>query len=366
MSRADIEARFTGRLGAFALDAAFAAPARGVTGLFGPSGCGKTTVLRAIAGLSRLAEGRCVVAGEVWQDGGRFVPPHRRAIGYVFQEPSLFPHLSVRRNLTFGAPKGDARYFDEIVGLLGVSALLERAPLALSGGERQRVALGRALLSRPRLLLMDEPLSALDAGAKAEILPFLEGLSATLAIPAIYVTHDMSEIERLADHLVLMRAGETIASGPLTQLQSDPASPLAGARDAAVTLMGRVVEPNAGDGLMALDAGGARFLVPATGEPQGAALRLRVAAGDVSLALDRPERSTILNAPGARIVSARPLGEAEMLAVLALGTRGEGARLLARLTRRSWDALDLAEGRNVYAQVKSVALASRRSAPLSP
>lgn len=361
---AGLEARFAGRLGRFDLDAGFTAPARGVVGLFGPSGCGKTTVLRAIAGLTRLADAFFALDGEAWQDGARFVPTHRRPIGYVFQEPSLFPHLSVRRNLTFGAPKDDARFFDEIVALLSLAPMLERGPQALSGGERQRVALGRALLSRPRLLLMDEPLSALDAGAKADILPFLERLHVTLSIPAIYVSHDMGEIERLADHLVLMRAGRVIASGPLAALQSDPSSPLAGSRDAAVTLDGCVAQADAGDGLMAIEVAGARFLTPRTGAPQGAMLRLRVAAGDVSLALDRPERATILNAPPARILSAHPLNEAEMLAALGLGDGG-GARLLARITRRSWNALGLAEGRQVYAQIKSVALAAR-GGPLSP
>ena len=361
-----LHARFAGRRGGFDLDVAFEAPARGVTGLFGPSGCGKTSVLRAAAGLTRLG-GRCALGEEIWQDETRFVPTHRRPIGYVFQEASLFPHLSARGNLLFGAPKGGApkggapkgggAAFDEIVALLGLGALLERAPQALSGGERQRVALGRALLSQPRLLLLDEPMSALDAAAKAEILPFLERLLETMAIPALYVSHDIAEIERLADHLVLMRAGRIVASGPLDEVQSDPASPLASAREAAVSLSARVAQADAGDGLMTLAAAGAEFLTPrAPGAQAGDRLRLRIAAGDVSLARSAARDATILNAPPARIVSATPLNAAETLVVLRLGEAGEGARVLARVTHRSWARLGFAPGERVHAQIKGVAL----------
>ena len=220
---AAISVAFAGRLGAFELNSRFEASATGVTALFGPSGCGKTSVLRCIAGLQRVAHGACSVAGEIWQDDRTFLPAHRRAVGYVFQEASLFPHLSVRRNLLFGAPedRGDAPVvFDEIVDLLGLANLLDRAPQKLSGGERQRVAIGRALLSQPRLLLMDEPLSALDAETKSEILPFLERLHDRLALPVIYVTHDMREVERLADHLVLMERGRVIGAGPLGDIQA--------------------------------------------------------------------------------------------------------------------------------------------------
>ena len=351
-----LHARFAGRRGGFDLDVAFEAPARGVTGLFGPSGCGKTSVLRAAAGLTRL-DGRCALGEEIWQDEARFVPTHRRPIGYVFQEASLFPHLSARGNLLFGAPKGGGAAFDEIVALLGLGALLERAPQALSGGERQRVALGRALLSQPRLLLLDEPMSALDAAAKAEILPFLERLLETMAIPALYVSHDIAEIERLADHLVLMRAGRIVASGPLDEAQSDPASPLASAREAAVSLSARVAQADAGDGLMTLAAAGAEFLTPrAPGAQAGDRLRLRIAAGDVSLARSAARDATILNAPPARIVSATPLNAAETLVVLRLGEAGEGARVLARVTHRSWARLGFAPGERVHAQIKGVAL----------
>jgi molybdate transport system ATP-binding protein len=360
-----IEAAFRGRVGAFALDAAFAAPARGVTAVFGPSGCGKTTLLRCIAGLQRVADGRCLVQGEVWQGARMFAPPHRRAIGYVFQEASLFAHLSVRGNLMFGAPRGGSSPqrigFDEVVDLFGLAPLLERAPSKLSGGERQRVALGRALLSQPKLLLMDEPLSALDAAAKSEILPFLERLHDRLSLPAIYVSHDMAEVERLADFLVLMEQGRVIAAGALADLQSDPALPLAVARDAAVSLDGTVEAVDPHYGLLVLAVRGGKFFVPAPAGRIGDRRRLRVVAGDVSLAVAPPGPSSILNILQARILSAQPIGPNEFLAVLGLGADGAGDRLLARITRRSWEKLGLAEGMDVHAQVKGVALAPARA-----
>lgn len=356
---ATLRAAFAGQLGGFALDAAFEVPARGVTALFGPSGCGKTTVLRCIAGLTRLP-GSCHVAGEVWQDVAAFLPAHRRPVGYVFQEASLFAHLSVRRNLLYGAPPrppSQAIAFDEVVRLLGLAALLDRAPHHLSGGERQRVAIGRALLSQPRLLLMDEPLSALDRATKNEILPFLERLHAALHIPVLYVTHDMAEVERLADHLVLMERGRVRASGALAALQSDPALPLAAEREASVSFDAMVDGYDEGYGLLSLAIHGGRFLVPAASVPFGTRRRLTVAAGDVSLALERPSTSTILNVFPCRILEVARLREHEMTAVLGLGSDGRGDRLLARVTRRSWEMLRLARGMEVYAQVKSVALA---------
>lgn len=204
-----IEAAFNGRLGEFRLDVEIQAPAAGVTVLFGPSGCGKTTLLRCMAGLERLP-GRMVVDGETWQDAERFTAPHRRAIGYVFQEASLLAHLSVRRNLMFGHRRAEGPRpiaLDQVVALLGLEALLERGVGRLSGGERQRVAIGRALLSQPRLLLMDEPLASLDRARKAEVLPYLERLNSDLSIPIIYVTHDPTEAARLGDRLITLSEG---------------------------------------------------------------------------------------------------------------------------------------------------------------
>jgi molybdate transport system ATP-binding protein len=215
MSAAPVEGAFAGALGTFRLDAEFTLPSRGITALSGPSGSGKTTLLRCIAGLTRLP-GRLAVDGDVWQDERTFLPTHRRAVGVVFQDASLLPHLSVKGNLTYGARRIAARTlnFDDVVDLLGLPALLQRSTADLSGGERQRVALGRALLSQPRLLLMDEPLSSLDATSKAEIMPYLERLHRELSLPTLYVTHDAQEIARLADHLLIMRDGKVAPAQP--------------------------------------------------------------------------------------------------------------------------------------------------------
>lgn len=204
-----IEARFQGRLGDFSLDVALMTPASGVTVLFGPSGSGKTTLLRCLAGLTRL-DGALSVAGEVWQDVRTFVPAHRRGVGYVFQDAALFEHLSVRANLLYGrrrAGLGADAEFDRLVALLGLGGLLDRGPGKLSGGERQRVAIGRALLSNPRLLLMDEPLAGLDAARKAEVAPYLDALRRERGVPIFYVTHDVTEAARLGDRMLLMREG---------------------------------------------------------------------------------------------------------------------------------------------------------------
>ena len=356
---AGVRVAFRGLIGAFMLDAAFDAPASGVTALFGPSGCGKTSVLRCVAGLQRLAHGFCAVDGEIWQDAVRFQPPHARAIGYVFQEASLFPHLSVRGNLLFGAPRAPARAgarYDETVDLLGLGALLTRSPRHLSGGERQRVAIGRALLSDPKLLLMDEPMAALDRDAREEILPFLERLRDRLALPMLYVSHDMLEVERLADHLVLMEAGRVVASGPLQSLQADPTLRLARARDAAVSLDCVVESYDERYGLLSLAVEGGRLLAPSPPMARGERRRLRVEAGDVSLARGPLGASTILNGLACRILIATPIGPHVVVATLGLGREGVGARLLARITRKSWDELDLREGDAAWAQVKSVAL----------
>jgi len=359
-----IQATFRGKIGKFWLDASFAVPATGVTAIFGPSGCGKTTVARCLAGLHYLPGGFCSIGGEIWQDEATFRKTHQRPIGYVFQEASLFAHLSVKRNLLYGAPrdvaasKPDGIGFDEVIELLGLAKLLERSPHNLSGGERQRVAIGRALLSQPRLLLMDEPLSALDRQTKSEILPFLERLHERLSLPVFYISHDMTEIERLADHLVLMQHGNVVAAGPLQALQRDPSLPLAGTRDAAVSLDATVEAHDTAYGLLALRVVGGRLLVPAPQVAAGKRQRLRIAASDVSIARTAPDASSILNVLPARIVSKSLRGDGEVIVVLALGTDGRGMQLLARITLRSWDQLALAEAMTVFAQVKGVSLVS--------
>jgi molybdate transport system ATP-binding protein len=359
-----ILATFRGTIGSFGLDASFTIPAAGVTAIFGPSGCGKTTVARCLAGLQNLPGSFCSVDGEIWQDPSTFRRTHQRPIGYVFQEASLFSHLSVRSNLLYGAPRDVATSkaagigFDEVVTLLGLARLLDRSPHKLSGGERQRVAIGRALLSQPKLLLMDEPLSALDRATKSEILPFLERLHARLALPVIYISHDMSEIERLADHLILMQNGRVIGAGPLQGLQSDPSLPLALAREAAVSLDATVEAYDEAYQLLTLRVDGGLLQVPAPAIAPGKRQRLRIAASDVSIARTAPDTSSILNVLPARIVSKSMPGHGEVIVVLALGADGRGAELLARITLRSWDQLGLADAMNVYAQVKGVSLVS--------
>lgn len=357
-----LDVRFRGRLGAFLLDTMFQAPSRGVTALFGPSGSGKTTVLRCIAGLQRLEDGFFSIDGDIWQDRAVCKPTHRRPLGYVFQEASLFPHLSVRDNLLYGFRRAERRgcggciRFDDVVELLGLSRLLDRATVRLSGGERQRVAVGRALLAQPRLLLMDEPLAALDHFAKEEILPYLERLRDALEIPVIYVSHDLGEVERLADHLVLLAGGCVVASGALEDLQADPSLPIARQADSGVTLRAVAAGVDAVYGLTALDVDGGRLLVPGNLGPAGSRRRVRIAAADVSLARSAAVDSSILNILPARILAASDVDPARYAVGLALGENGGGSRVLSRITRKSWDALALAPGQFVFVQVKSVAL----------
>ena len=244
--RKGIQAEFDGLLGRFRLKVSLTIPPKGITALVGPSGAGKTSLLRAIAGLTRMP-GRVVMDGEVWQEGRRFVPVHQRALGMVFQESSLLSHLSVKDNLLFGYRRASGHKtmsLDEVVPLLGLEPLIGRSTDNLSGGERQRVALGRALLSQPRLLLMDEPLSSLDAQSRAEILPFLEALHRTLSIPVLYVSHDAEEVARLADHVVTLNAGQIV--GTLQPATPDPLSPLSPnqIRDLARQALEAGIKPN--------------------------------------------------------------------------------------------------------------------------
>jgi len=348
-----LRARFTGEQGGFSLDVAFEAPAGGVTALFGPSGAGKTSVLRAVAGLERFS-GECRLDGLVWQDETHFVPPHERAIGYVFQEAGLFPHLTVRANLAFGLKRAGAASvitFDDAVDLLGVAAFLDRDPATLSGGERQRVALGLALLSQPKLLLLDEPMSALDTAAKQEIFPYFEALRRSVALPILLVTHDIGEVERLADQVVLLKAGAVAGSGPLNEVLLGEAA-IRGAREAAAVLSGRIAGYAADDGLSEIAVGAVRFLVAGRAGETGAAVRVRVAARDVSLAVERPSATTILNVLPATIAAIEEVGDAEAIVTLRLGDD----TMLARITRRSVRQLGLKVGQAVFAQVKGVSV----------
>jgi molybdate transport system ATP-binding protein len=357
-----IDVRFAGAIGKFNLDVAFQAPMRGITALFGPSGSGKTTVLRCVSGLDRLP-GQLTVGGEVWQDGSRiFREPYDRPVGYVFQEPSLFSHLSVQKNLLYGfrrASKSDASpgiRFDDVVGLMGIGHLLDRTTAALSGGERQRVAIGRALLSQPRLLLMDEPLSSLDQQSKDEILPYFETLHDGLSIPILYVSHDVLEVERLADTLVLLDKGRVIASGRLAELLSDTRLPIARRSDAATVIEASVKAFDPQFSLTEMDINGEVLLVPGRVGEAGKSRRIRIAAADVSLSAERPSQTSILNVLPTRVKDIQSVDDAQVNIVLTLGHFGAGPALMARISKRAYKTLNIVSGQKIYAQIKAVSL----------
>jgi molybdate transport system ATP-binding protein len=343
------------RFGAFALDCAFSVEGQGVTALFGPSGAGKTTIIHAIAGLLRPDYGRVVFDGEVVLDSETriFVPARRRRTGYVFQDSRLFPHLTVRRNLLFGArrsPRGIAPAFPEIVDLLGLAPLLERKPARLSGGEKSRVALGRALLSDPRILLLDEPLAALDAKRKSEIVPWLERLRDSVRLPMIYVTHSIEEVSRLADNLVVVREGKVAAAGSVFALLSDPSL------DAAMPPHGVVfpatVREHRADGLTMLAFDGGTIFVPRLERPPGSRLRARIADDDVILAREHPQAISANNVLQVEILA----GHAESGTHVDVRLRCGETRLVARITTASFNRLALKEGERVFAIIKSVAV----------
>jgi len=346
------------RLGEFALDVSFDAQTPGITALFGPSGSGKSTVLSIVAGLLRPQAGRVALDGAVLLDVAARVdvPAERRRCGVVFQDAKLLPHLSVETNLRYGARRASQGAsgpgFAEVVDLLGIASLLRRRPRALSGGERQRVALGRALLSRPRLLLMDEPLAALDGPRKTEILGFLERLRDVAGVPVLYVTHALDEVDRLADTLVLLEGGRVVAAGPLDALAARTDLPaLSGRRDAGVVLSCLVRAHDAGRGLTNLGFTGGELQVPLRPEVAGSRLRLRLRARDVAVATEAPHGFSSHNVLPGVIEAIAKAGPYEAFVTLRIGP----TPLLARLTRDSVGTLGLAPGRAVFAVVKSTA-----------
>lgn len=336
------------RFDGLALDVAFDAPA-GVTALFGPSGCGKSTTINAIAGLMRPTQGRIALEGRVLFDGKTDLPPQARRIGCVFQDARLFPHMTVRANLRYPARwrRGAARDFDHVVQMLGLGKLLDRRPASLSGGERQRTAIGRALLSDPALLVMDEPLAALDDSRKAEIMPWLERLRDELRLPILYVSHSVPEVLRLANTVVLMQAGRVVHAGPLAGLLADPdLAPKLGQREAGALIAARVegCEP---DGLVRVATAAGPMLLPGCPAQPGHILRLRILAHEVILSRDPPQGLSALNALPATVI--RVEGG---LVQLSLGDE----RMLAQITPRSVQALDLQPGTRCHAIIKSVSV----------
>ena len=340
----------------FALNVDLQLPGRGVTALFGPSGCGKTTLLRCIAGLEH-ASGSLMVNEHLWQDATHFVPTHQRAIGYVFQEASLFPHLSVRGNLQYGMKRASSNgnaAIGPIIDLLGIRALLDRKPDGLSGGERQRVAIARALAVDPKLLLMDEPLAALDLKRKQEILPYLDRLQATLEIPMLYVTHSPDEVVRLAHHLVVMDAGRVVASGELANTLSQLDLPVKLGQEAGVVIEAVVGSIESQWHLTRMDFDGGSVWIRDPGLALGAKARVRILASDISLAREQPGKSSIQNVLQGQIDAMRDDEHPGL--VLVRVKVGETA-LLARVTKRAVSELALKPGDTVWTQVKSVALA---------
>jgi molybdate transport system ATP-binding protein len=352
-----LEVAIRHRLGRFALDARFES-GPGLTALFGRSGSGKTSLVNVIAGLVRPDEGRVVVDGAVLLDtaSGIDVPKHRRRIGYVFQEGRLFPHLSVRQNLVFGRwfNRGtvSATRLDDVVALLGIADLLDRRPGKLSGGEKQRVAIGRALLAGPRLLLMDEPLAALDGARKDEILPYIERLRDESRIPIVYVSHAVAEVTRLATTMVLMSDGRVDAVGPIAEVMGRlDLAPRTGRFEAGAVLDTRVAGHD-GYGLSRLRCAAGEIMVPRLDLADGTAVRVRIRARDVIVAVERPHGLSALNVLPGTVAEIAP-GDG---AVRDIRLDLAGESLLVRLTQRSLSELGIAPGRAVFAVIKSVAL----------
>jgi molybdate transport system ATP-binding protein len=341
----------------FALDLDVSFPGTGVTALFGPSGAGKSTLLRCIAGLERHP-GRLTVNGVTWQDATRFVPVHRRPIGMVFQDPGLLPHRAVRSNLEYGwqrVPVAQRRIgLDDAIDLLGLAALLDRFPATQSGGERPRVAIARALLTSPQLLLLDEPLSSLDQAGAAIILDHLDAVRRHLDIPILFVSHNVSEVVRLADHLVLIESGRVLAQGEINAMLTRTDLPLAHHADAGVMLEGRIAGHDDRFHLSLVDVPGGQLAVSRRPLAVGAPIRARLLARDLSLALAPPTQTSIQNSLHARIMElADDPDPAQLLVRLDLGT----AHCLARVTRRAVHRLSLQPGMAVFLLVKSIAIA---------
>lgn len=354
-----IQARFQTEWPGFRLDVDLHLPGRGITAIMGPSGSGKTTLLRCMAGLAKLENGHLQIHEEVWQDESTWCPPYRRSLGYVFQEASLFPHLSVMGNLRYAmkrAVAGETPDLENAIDLLGIRGLLTRRPATLSGGERQRVAIARAIATKPRLLLMDEPLASLDSRRKQEILPFLECLHERLDIPVLYVSHAPHEVARLADHLVMMEAGRVVAQGPLLDVMAGQEVPLRLGEDAGAILEGTIAELEPQWHLARVAFAGGRLWARDLGIPVGRRVRVRLLARDISLAKIRPQESSIQNLLQGQVTAINDdLHPGLAMVRILVGP----SPLLARVTRRALDELDITLGQIVWVQVKSVALMER-------
>ena len=353
------------RQGDFVLDAAFESAGR-LTALFGPSGSGKTTLVNIIAGLIRPRQGRVEAGGRVLVDTGRrvFVPAHRRRVGYVFQDARLFPHLSVRSNLTYGrffAPRAERTAdFDAVVGMLDIGGLLDRRPASLSGGEKQRVAIGRALLASPRLILMDEPLASLDEARKAEIMPYVERLRDEAAVPIVYVSHSVPEVARLATDIAVLRQGRLAAFGPTGAILArlDLLSEEAGEGGAVLDMAVR--EQDRAFAMTVLRSPAGEIRVPAVNAPLGSRMRVRLRARDVMIATERPRGLSALNVLPGVIAALEPVSDNTVDVLLDCG----GQAVVARITRLSTERLLLAPGQPVFAVIKTASVEAAGAAPV--
>ena len=357
-----IRATFKRLLSDFSLDVDLSLPGRGVSAVFGPSGSGKTSLLRCMAGLDHAPGGYLSVNGEVWQDDAEhvFKPVHKRSLGYVSQAANLFAHLSVQGNLDYGLSRIASAErkvsVSQVVELLGIGKLLGRHPGTLSGGESQRVAIARALGTSPQLLLMDEPLAALDLQRKAEVLPYLECLHTELNIPVLYVSHAPDEVARLADHLVLLDAGRVLASGPTRELMTRLDLPLAHGDAASAILDVVVTRVEARYHLSHAKFAGGQVSLLNPYLQIGQRVRIRVQARDVSLTLERQQGTSVLNIFAATVASIAADSPGQVMVALNVGPGAGGSTLLARITQKSLEALQLQPGRAVFAQVKGVAV----------
>jgi molybdate transport system ATP-binding protein len=352
-----IECKIKVQLESFMLDANFSIPDRGITVVFGPSGSGKTTLLRAIAGLEKSDKGFLKIGDSVWQKGEDFLATHKRQIGYVFQDAALFDHLDVKGNLNFVIKRAiglKEDFIESIHNLLEIKTLLNRKTTQLSGGERQRVAIARALLTNPKILLLDEPLSALDLKRKNEILPYLDSIHNDLEIPILYVTHSQDEMSRLADHLLLIEDGNIVGSGPVNDMLTRFDMPLSHGGDAVSIIEAEVLKRDSEFNLMHLDFLGGQFIVPDNGFPVQTKVRIRVVARDVSLTKSKQVDTSILNIFPAMVQEIVNEGEAQVMVRLQI----KETILLACITRKSSYKLRLEKGSEVFVQVKSVAILS--------
>ena len=352
-----LQAKFKMDFPGFNLDVELNLPAKGVTVVFGPSGSGKTTLLRCLSGLERAPSGFLKLADQVWQDEKTFLPIQDRKIGMVFQDSRLFPHLSIRENLVYGyqrtLPADRKLQLDEVVQVLDLEHLLQRRPEKLSGGEKQRVAIGRALLTSPKLLLMDEPLASLDMQLKAEIIPFVKRIEDEFQTPIIYVTHSMNEVLQLVDTMVIMKSGKVANSGPVEEVFSDvQLREAVGDEQLGAVLETSVAEHDEGFGLTRLDFMGQSLYVPRQDIPVGKSLRVHIHSKDVSLSTGFPQgASSVLNILQARVKKVGAIDPEGYSVDIELDA---GRPILATITRKSLANLDLKSGQTIYASIKAI------------